>query len=77
MPKLLFCLFQTIGYLKRGDPAQLKEVFEKYASTKVDGELYMTDEDFVVKYLQLFPEKNYNKHSVHLLCGILDQSKDR
>ena len=67
---------QTMGYLKRGDPVQLRAVFEKYASAKVDGEPYMTDEDFIVRFLQLFPGANYNKHSVNLLCGIIDQSKD-
>ena len=69
-------IFQTMGYLQRGDPEQLKVVFEKYASANIDGELYMTDEDFIVKFLQLFPSTNFNKHSVKLLCGILDQSKD-
>lgn len=72
-----FCsFFQTIGYLKRGDGDKLKAVFEKYASANVDGVQYMTDEDFVVKFLKLFPESGFNKHSVNLLCGILDQSKD-
>jgi solute carrier family 25 aspartate/glutamate transporter 12/13 len=66
----------TIGYLKRGDGDKLKAVFEKYASANVDGVQYMTDEDFVVKFLKLFPESGFNKHSVNLLCGILDQSKD-
>lgn len=65
-----------MGYLKRADPDQLRAVFEKYASAKVDGVPYMTDEDFVVKFLRLFPDSNFNKHSVNLLCGILDQSKD-
>jgi len=66
----------TMGYLKRGDEAQVKAVFDKYASANVDGIPYMTDEDFVVKFLQLFPNSNFNKKSVKLLCGILDQSKD-
>jgi len=66
----------TMGYLKRGDEAQIRAVFDKYASTSIDGVPYMTDEDFVVKFLQLFPNSNFNKKSVKLLCGILDQSKD-
>ena len=65
-----------MGYVKRGDPAQIRAVFEKYASANVDGVPYMTDEDFIVKFLQLFPGANFNKKSVKLLCGILDQSKD-
>ena len=65
-----------MGYLKRGEEDDIKAVFDKYASTIVDGVPYMTDEDFVVKFLQLFPSENYNKNSVKLLCGILDQTKD-
>ena len=68
--------FQTMGYMKRGDEAQLKAVFDKYASANIDGVPYMTDEDFAVKYLQLFPNTNYNKNSLKLLCGIIDQTKD-
>ena len=71
-----FSPFQTMGYLRRADPEQLRAVFEKYASANVNGVPYMTDEDFVVKFLQLFPNSDFNKHSVKLLCGILDQSKD-
>lgn len=66
----------TMGYMKRGDEAQLKAVFDKYASANIDGVPYMTDEDFAVKYLQLFPIANYNKNSLKLLCGIIDQTKD-
>ena len=65
-----------MGYLKRGEEDDIKAVFDKYASTNIDGVPYMTDEDFVVKFLQLFPSENFNKNSVKLLCGILDQSKD-
>ena len=65
-----------MGYLKRGEEDDIKAVFDKYASTVIDGVPYMTDEDFVVKFLQLFPSENFNKNSVKLLCGILDQSKD-
>ena len=67
---------QTMGYLKRGDPEQVRAVFDKYASANIDGVPYMTDEDFIVRFLGLFPKTNFNKQSVNLLCGILDQSKD-
>ena len=63
--------------MKRADSEQLKSIFEKYASTRLDDELYMTDEDFLVKFLKIFPEKNFNKDSAKLLCGILDTSKDK
>ena len=62
--------------MRRADPEQLKAIFDKYASAEVDGETYMSDEDFIVRFLKLFPEKNYNKESASILCGILDQSKN-
>jgi len=64
------------GYIKRADTQKLKSVFEKYASLEVEGVKYMTDEDFVIKYLELLPEANHNKESLQLLCGVLDTSKD-
>lgn len=36
----------------------------------------MTDDDFIRKYLGLFPAENYNKESLKLLAGIVDTSKD-
>lgn len=67
---------ENIGYVKRGDPEQLKLIFGKYASRLVDGEPFMTEVDFLVRYLGIFPEQEYNKHSAHLLSGVLDSSKD-
>ena len=58
---------QNIGYVKRGVPEQLKLIFGKYASRLVDGEPFMTEVDFLVRYLGIFPEQEYNKHSAHLL----------
>ncbi len=62
--------------MKRADPEALQAIFEKYASRQVDGDYYMTDVDFLVEYLELFPKEDYNKHSVNLFCGVLDSSKD-
>jgi hypothetical protein len=31
---------------------------------------------FPYRYLGLLPPENYNKKSLHLLCGVLDQSKE-
>jgi len=64
------------GYIKRADTQKLRSVFEKYASLEVEGVKYMTDEDFVIKYLELLPEAKPNKESLQLLCGVLDTSKD-
>jgi len=66
-----------MGYVKRADPQQLLAVFEKYASAEVDGVRYMTDEDFLIKYLGIFPTADFNRNSVKLLSGVLDTSKDR
>ena len=63
--------------MKRADSASLKAVFDKYASQTIDGEKFMTDVDFLVRYLGLFPEENFNVNSAHLLCGVLDSSKDK
>ena len=69
--------FQALGYLKRADSEHLKAIFEKYASASIEGEAFMTDEDFLIKFLKFFPESNFNKDSLNLLCGILDTSKDK
>jgi solute carrier family 25 aspartate/glutamate transporter 12/13 len=64
------------GYIQRADTTKLRTVFDKYASLEVEGVKYMTDEDFVIKYLELLPGADYNKESLNLLCGVLDQSKE-
>jgi len=64
------------GYIQRAETTKLRTVFDKYASLEVEGVKYMTDEDFVIKYLELLPGANYNKESLNLLCGVLDQSKE-
>ncbi|XP_063909682.1 calcium-binding mitochondrial carrier protein Aralar1 isoform X2 [Zophobas morio] len=64
------------GYLKRANPDHLRDIFDKYASKEKNGEKFMTAEDFVIKYLGLFGPENYNAHSVGLLAGIVDTSKD-
>jgi len=64
------------GYIKRSNTGSLREIFDKYASLEVEGERFMTKEDFVIKYLGLLPQNNYNKKSLDLLCGVIDQSKE-
>lgn len=48
----------------------------QYASTEVDGEHYMTPEDFVQRYLGLYNDPNSNPKIVQLLAGVADQTKD-
>ncbi|XP_044726555.1 calcium-binding mitochondrial carrier protein Aralar1 isoform X2 [Chrysoperla carnea] len=64
------------GYLKRANPERLHEVFEKYASAEIDGEKFMTSNDFIRNYLQLFQSENYNAESMQLLASIVDANKD-
>ncbi|EHA98574.1 Calcium-binding mitochondrial carrier protein Aralar1 [Heterocephalus glaber] len=61
---------------KRGDPHELRNIFLQYASTEVDGEHYMTPEDFVQRYLGLYNDLNSNPNIVQLLAGVADQTKD-
>ncbi|XP_066248454.1 calcium-binding mitochondrial carrier protein Aralar1 isoform X3 [Euwallacea similis] len=64
------------GYLKRASPTQLQEIFQKYATIEKNGEKFMTADDFIIKYLGLLSENDYNKDTVRLLAGIVDTSKD-
>ena len=64
------------GYVERASEKELRDIFEKYASIGENGHRYMTDEDFVVKYLKLLPEKNYNVETLSLLAGVIDMNKD-
>ncbi|XP_060523908.1 calcium-binding mitochondrial carrier protein Aralar1 isoform X2 [Cylas formicarius] len=64
------------GYLKRANPSNLQDIFNRYASIEKNGEKFMTAEDFVIKYLKLLDDKDYNADTVRLLAGIVDTSKD-
>ena len=68
-----FTLVMGEGYIQRADLQRLKEVFSKYASVTEGGEKFLTYEDFVVRFLKLLPEKDYNKQTLALFGGILDQ----
>uniref|UniRef100_A0A2K5MM67 Uncharacterized protein n=1 Tax=Cercocebus atys TaxID=9531 RepID=A0A2K5MM67_CERAT len=60
----------------QGNPHELRNIFLQYASTEVDGERYMTPEDFVQHYLGLYNDPNSNPKIVQLLAGVDDQTKD-
>ncbi|KAJ8941211.1 hypothetical protein NQ314_010469 [Rhamnusium bicolor] len=64
------------GFLRRASPVHLQDIFNKYASFEKNGEKFMTAEDFVIKYLKLLDENNYNADTVRLLAAIVDTSKD-
>jgi solute carrier family 25 aspartate/glutamate transporter 12/13 len=64
------------SHLKRASTEKLKEIFQKYASITKSGEQFMTSDDFVRRFLGLFPEQNFNEESIKLLANIADTSKD-
>ncbi|XP_017772095.1 PREDICTED: calcium-binding mitochondrial carrier protein Aralar1 isoform X2 [Nicrophorus vespilloides] len=64
------------GYLKRANPDQLHEIFNKYASVERNGERFMNADDFIRRYLKLFEGNNFDANSVRLLAGIVDTNKD-
>uniref|UniRef100_A0A6P7H355 Calcium-binding mitochondrial carrier protein Aralar1-like n=1 Tax=Diabrotica virgifera virgifera TaxID=50390 RepID=A0A6P7H355_DIAVI len=64
------------GFLRRANEGSLHEIFNRYATVNKNGEKFMTAEDFVIKYLKLLDDQNYNKDTVKLLAAIVDTSKD-
>lgn len=62
--------------MKRANPHQLHDIFDKYASVEKNGERFMTADDFVIKYLNIIDAKNSNLDTVQLLAAIVDTSKD-
>jgi len=64
------------SFIKRADPELLKGVFLKYASVEKDGEFYMTDNDFIRRFIGLMQYENYNRNTVKLLANVADTTKD-
>ncbi|XP_072297354.1 electrogenic aspartate/glutamate antiporter SLC25A12, mitochondrial-like isoform X1 [Eucyclogobius newberryi] len=62
---------------KRGDPNELKAIFQKFASVvDNDGEKFMTPGDFVQKYLGLHTQIHHNPKTVQLISAVADTTKD-
>lgn len=59
--------------IKRADINVLKDVFERYASVTEHGAKFMTNHDFFVKFLNLFPDVNYDKDSLKVLSRVIDK----
>jgi solute carrier family 25 (mitochondrial aspartate/glutamate transporter), member 12/13 len=55
--------FQNPSHLKRASTEKLREIFNRYASKEIKGEKFMTSEDFVRKFLGLFPDSDFNEVS--------------
>jgi len=52
----------------------LKDVFERYASVTEEDIKYMTNHDFFVKFLNLFPDvKNLNEDSLKVISRVIDK----
>ena len=62
--------------MKRADSEKLRNIFNKYASVEKRGDRFMTLNDFVRKYLGLYPTDDYNSETVRLLGSVVDTSKD-
>ncbi|VDP87821.1 unnamed protein product [Echinostoma caproni] len=60
----------------RASVDSLRRVFQKYASVVSNGEHYMTPKDFVVRFLRLADEENYNEATVECIARAADTSKD-
>ncbi|KAM9650418.1 LOW QUALITY PROTEIN: electrogenic aspartate/glutamate antiporter SLC25A13, mitochondrial [Trichechus inunguis] len=65
-----------VALTKRADPAELRTIFLKYASIEKNGEFFMSPNDFVTGYLNIFGESQPNPKTVELLSGVVDQTKD-
>ncbi|KAI6195726.1 Calcium-binding carrier protein Aralar1 [Aphelenchoides besseyi] len=62
--------------IPRANFDKLREIFEAYASIDRNNKKYMTDTDFVQKYLGLYTDENYNRETVRLIASAADTSKD-
>ncbi|CAK5074491.1 unnamed protein product [Meloidogyne enterolobii] len=64
------------GSIARANPDELLAIFNKYASVEKSGRKFMTANDFVQRYLNLYTDENYNRETVRLLASAADTSKD-
>uniref|UniRef100_A0A4X2JTQ4 Solute carrier family 25 member 13 n=1 Tax=Vombatus ursinus TaxID=29139 RepID=A0A4X2JTQ4_VOMUR len=61
---------------KRADPSELRTIFLKYASVEKNGEFFMSPNDFINRYLNIFGDCQPNPETVELLGSVVDQTKD-
>lgn len=62
--------------VKRAEKTELETVFRKYASVQRGGQLYMSHEDFVCRYLQLV-DSQAGSRTIKLLADMADTTKDK
>uniref|UniRef100_A0A672HPR8 Solute carrier family 25 member 13 n=1 Tax=Salarias fasciatus TaxID=181472 RepID=A0A672HPR8_SALFA len=61
---------------RRADPAELRAIFEKYASVKKNDEHFMSPQDFVNRFLHAHVDIRLSDEATTLLAGVVDQKKD-
>uniref|UniRef100_A0A8C0KDF8 Solute carrier family 25 member 13 n=1 Tax=Canis lupus dingo TaxID=286419 RepID=A0A8C0KDF8_CANLU len=67
----------SVPRIKRSSPAVLGYcMIPWYASIEKNGEFFMSPNDFVTRYLNIFGESQPNPKTVELLSGVVDQTKD-
>lgn len=62
-------------YIPRADLASLRKVFLQYSTVTRDGQPFLSYEDLIVRYLGLLPEGKYNRDTLSLYAGVVDQTK--
>ena len=62
--------------VKRAGSEKLRQIFDKYVSITRQGDKFMTPDDFVRKFLGLYPDENFDPETVRLLGSVADTSKD-
>ncbi|CAL8099331.1 unnamed protein product [Calicophoron daubneyi] len=71
---LVYFRFLQLSHHTHGE--FLRPVFLKYASVHSNGQQYMTAKDFVLRFLQLFDEADYNEVSANCIARAVDRTKD-
>ncbi|XP_070535510.1 LOW QUALITY PROTEIN: electrogenic aspartate/glutamate antiporter SLC25A12, mitochondrial-like [Ptychodera flava] len=67
---------KAIRLVKRAEPSQLREVFQKYASVQKQDEDFLTSKDFIQNYLGMHTDRDTDPYIVDLLGAAVDQTKD-
>ncbi|XP_064594898.1 electrogenic aspartate/glutamate antiporter SLC25A13, mitochondrial-like isoform X2 [Liolophura sinensis] len=66
-----------LEYFQRADTESLHEIFNKYASKEEGGERFMTYHDFILRYLRVLEEGDYNEETLHFFGSAIDTSRDK
>ena len=75
-PLNIFSFFHILIWLYTFENKIYFLFFKQYASIEKNGEFFMSPNDFVTRYLNIFGESQPNPKTVELLSGVVDQTKD-